>query len=82
MGQEPLVDGKETFGADCLAQAVEDALVQVSVLVVESGHYRVYKFIRVSTMCRSLAFRRPAWRLRGKKRKPWEVYVEAYLADA
>ena len=34
MRQETLVDGKDTLGADRLAQAVEDAGIQVSVLVV------------------------------------------------
>ena len=41
MGDDALVDGKETLGADGLGQAVEDALVQVAVLVVEAGHDRV-----------------------------------------
>lgn len=38
MGQEALVNGKDAFGSNRLAQAVEDALVQVSVLVIHAGH--------------------------------------------
>lgn len=34
MWQEALVDGEEALGADGLAEAVKDALVEVSVLVV------------------------------------------------
>ena len=34
MGQEALVDGEEALGADGFAEAVEDALVEASVLVV------------------------------------------------
>lgn len=38
MGEKPLVDGQETFGADGFGQTVEDAVVEVAVLVVETGH--------------------------------------------
>lgn len=43
MRQETLVQGKETLGVNCLGETVDNALVQVSVLVVETGHDRVCK---------------------------------------
>ena len=36
--QVSLIDGKETLGAYSLRETVVDALVEVSVLVVHSGH--------------------------------------------
>lgn len=42
MRQEALVYGEEALRLYRLAQAVEDALVEVSVLVVQPGHDRVY----------------------------------------
>lgn len=44
--EEALVDGEEAFRPDRLEQAVEDALVEVSVLVVEAGHDRVWGWER------------------------------------
>ena len=38
MWQEALVNGEETLGTDGLAQAVKDALVKISILVVETRH--------------------------------------------
>lgn len=38
MGEETLVDGQQALCAHGLGQAVEDAAVQVAVLVVEAGH--------------------------------------------
>lgn len=36
--QVTLIDGKETLSADSLRETVVDALIEVSVLVVHSGH--------------------------------------------
>lgn len=41
MGKETLVDGKNTFRADSLEQAVKDTLVEVTGLVVHASHDRV-----------------------------------------
>lgn len=38
VGDEALVDGEDALGADRLAGAVEDAAVEVAVLVVEARH--------------------------------------------
>lgn len=38
VGKEALVDGKNTFRADGLEQAVKDTLVQVTGLIVHAGH--------------------------------------------
>lgn len=38
VGEESLVDGEEALGANRLLEAVEDAVVEVPVLVVEAGH--------------------------------------------
>lgn len=38
MRQEALVDGEESFRLDRLAQTIKHALVQVTVLVIQSGH--------------------------------------------
>ena len=48
MREVTLVDSQEAFGRDGLVEAVEDALVEVSGLVVHSGHDRVCEFQRVS----------------------------------
>ena len=42
MRQEALVNGKEALGPDGLGQAVEDALVKVSVLIIEPRHDGVF----------------------------------------
>lgn len=38
MGQKALVDGEEALGTDRFAQAVENTLIEVAVLVVKTGH--------------------------------------------
>lgn len=42
VGVEALVDGEETLGAHGFGQAVPNAGVEVSALVVHPGHYRVF----------------------------------------
>lgn len=39
---EALVNGKDSFGADRLSEAVEDAAVEVAVLVVQTRHDGIY----------------------------------------
>lgn len=41
--QEPLVDGEKALCADRLSQAVENALVEIAVLVVEARHDGIYR---------------------------------------
>lgn len=41
MGEEALVDGEKTLGANGLEKTVEDTAVQVTSLVVHTGHDRV-----------------------------------------
>lgn len=48
MGQEALVNGEETFSPDGFEEAIKDALIEVTVLVVHSGHYRIWKGFEVS----------------------------------
>lgn len=38
MGEEALVNGKGTLGADSLEQAIKDTTVQVACLVVHTSH--------------------------------------------
>lgn len=38
MRDEALVDGEDSFGSDRLSEAVEDAAVEVTVLVVQTRH--------------------------------------------
>ncbi len=42
MREEALVNGEESLSADGLAQAVEDTLIQVTVLVIQAGHDGIY----------------------------------------
>lgn len=42
MRQEALVDRKEALRPDRFGQTVEDAVVKVAILVVETRHDRVY----------------------------------------
>ena len=41
MGEEALVNGKGTLGADSLEQAIKHTTVQVTCLVVHTSHDRV-----------------------------------------
>lgn len=38
MGDEALVDGEDALRSDRLSETVEDAAVEVAVLVVQTGH--------------------------------------------
>lgn len=42
MRQVTLIDSEDTLGAHSLRETVVDALVEVSVLVVHSGHDSIY----------------------------------------
>ena len=48
MGEEALVESEEAFGVNRLVQAVEDALVQVTLLVVQTRHDSVYGKVSVN----------------------------------
>ena len=45
VGEESLVDGEEALGAHRLLEAVENAAVEVPVLVVEAGHEGVLRLV-------------------------------------
>ncbi len=68
MRQEALVDGEQALGAHRLGQAVDDAAVQVAVLVVEPGHDGVWRGGRGQ----HAAWRAPGGRERGGEGKEWK----------